>query len=350
MKKWIRLLIMIITSMFIISCSNEEEKNTLNIYTWESFIPDKVIENFEKETGIKVNVSFYDTNDILMAKLLSGASDQYDIVSPSTDFIEVMIKQNLLEKLDKSKLGKTFDNLDTDGLKLYEYSRNYDDGLNYSIPYGYFATGITVNTSVVGKNYPKDLTIFLDEKYKGSMTLLDDGRELIGMTLQHLGYSSDSSDDKELNEAKELLIKMKKNIAKFDVAIYGKGLATGEFVVSHGYPDVFYEIEPSEESKFDYFLPKGAMMYIDNMAILKDSKNKENAYKFLEYLYRPENYVHTFELFRQIPVVKGITELTDIKPILTKEEVINNAILPKKLSDEAKIKQEKLFNEIKLAK
>ncbi len=349
MKKIIRLLMMFSLILFV-SCSSNEDKNELNIYTWESFIPNKVIEKFYEETGIKVNVSYYDTNDILMAKLLSGATDQYDIVSPSTDFIEVMVKQNLLEKLDKIKLNETFKNLDVEGLNLYEYAKVYDEGLNYSIPYGFFATGITVNTDVVGKNYSRDLSLFLNEKYKGSMTMLDDSRELIGMVLQYLGYSSDSSDDKELEEVKKILLSMKKNIAKFDVAIYGKGLATGEFVISHGYPDVFYEISKDEESKFEYFLPKGAMMYIDNMAILKDSKNKDNAYKFLEFLYKPENFVYTFEQFRQVPVIKGVEQLTDVKPILSKEEVMGNSMLPKKLSDEAKIKQEKIFNEVKLSK
>ncbi|WP_231724046.1 extracellular solute-binding protein [Oceanivirga salmonicida] len=339
--------LMCLACLTVFSCGgNKEKSNELNIYTWIYFIPDEVIAGFEKETGIKVNISFYDTNDTLMAKLLSG-SKQYDIISPSTDFVPIMKDAGFLEKLDKSKLVKTFENLDADRLKLYEFSKIYDDGLNYSIPYGYFATGITVNKSKV-KDYKKDLSIFLDEKYKGSMTMLDDGREVIGMMLQHLGYKSDSSNDAELQKVKEELIKIKKNLAKFDSTTFGKGLASEEFLISHGYPDVFYETE--HEENYEYFLPKGAMMYIDNMAIVSTAPNKENAYKFLEYLYRPENYVHVFETFRQIPVIKGVTELTDTKPIITAEEIIENAQLPSSLSDEAKEKQEKIFNEIKLAK
>lgn len=347
MKKILKIFLLPFLLAFL-SCSSKNE-NELNIYTWTYFIPEEVVQSFEKETGIKVNISYYDTNDTMMAKLLTGSSE-YDIVSPSTDFVDIMIKSNLLEKLDKSKLGKTFENLDADNLKLYEDAKYYDDGLNYSIPYGFFATGVTVNTEIV-KDIPEDiLTIFLNEKYKSYMTMLDDGRETLGMVLQYLGYESNTSDDAQLNEAKELIIKMKRNLAKFDSTTFGKGLATKEFYVSHGYPDVFYETEGEEQAKFKYILPKGAMMYIDNMSILKESKNKENAYKFLEYLYRPENYVKVFETFRQIPVIKGVYELTDVKPIASAEDVVNNSKLPLSLDDVAREKQDKIWNEIKLSK
>ncbi|VWL85115.1 extracellular solute-binding protein [Oceanivirga miroungae] len=349
MKKIFKLFLMCILSIFAVSCSGEKEaENELNIYTWIYFVPDEVIENFEKETGIKVNISYYDTNDTLMAKLLSGTT-QYDIVSPSTDFVPIMVEAGMLEKFDKSKLTETFKNLDTEGLNLYEYAKVYDDGLNYSLPYGFFATGITVNKEKVG-NIPYNLDIFLNSDFKGAMTMLDDGREVIGMMLQHFGYSSDSSNDNELNKVKEELIKYKKNLAKFDSTTFGKGLAAGEFIVSHGYPDVFYETEAYEQDKFVYILPKGAMMYIDNMSITKNSKHKDNAYKFLEYLYKPENYKYVFENFRQIPVVKGVYELTDTKPIASAKDIMENAKLPRALSDEAKEKQEKIFNEVKLAK
>lgn len=349
MKKFLKIFTIICMLFVSLSCGASKNANEVNIYTWTYFIPDEIISGFEKETGIKVNISFYDNNDTLLTKLFTG-STQYDIVSPSTDYVDILVKRGMLEKLNKEKLGKTFENLDADKLKLYEFSKGYDDGLNYSIPYGYFATGINVNTKVLGKDFPHDLSLFLNEKYKGSMTMLDDGREVIGMVLQNLGYPSNSKDPRKLNEVKEILIKYKKNLAKFDSTTFGKSLASGEFVVSHGYPDVFYETTEEEQKDFTYFLPKGAMMYIDNMSILNKAPNKDNAYKFLEYLYRPENYAKVVERFRQIPVIKGTEKYTDIKPIITAEEVINNAKLPLSLDDEAKEAQDKIWNEIKLAK
>lgn len=342
--------IFMVAMLFIVSFSCGSKKtNEVNIYTWTYFIPDEIIQGFEKETGIKVNMSYYDNNDTLLTKLFTGRT-QYDIISPSTDYVDILIKKGLLEKLDKKKLGDTFKNLDADNLNLYEYAKGYDDGLNYSLPYGFFATGITVNTKVLGKDFKRDLSIFEDEKYKGSMTMLDDGREVIGMILQNLGYPSNSKDDKQLEEVKNILLKYKKNLAKFDSTTFGKSLATGEFVVSHGYPDVFYETNEEEQKNFVYFLPKGAMMYIDNMAILKEAPNKENAYKFLEYLYRPENYAKYVELFRQVPVIKGTEKYTNVKPIVSASEVVKNAKLPLSLDEEAKEKQDRIWNEVKLAK
>lgn len=348
MKKFFFYLIMFI--LLLNSCgSKESSKKELNIYTWIYFIPENVLSQFEKETGIKVNITYYDNNDTMMAKLITG-TDQYDIVTPSTDYIDVMIKNNMLLKLDKTKLKNTFENLDADRLKLYEFSKIYDDGLNYSIPYGYFATGINVNTSVLGKDFPRDLSLFENEKYKSAMTMLDDGRETLGLVLQYLGYESNTSNDEELEKAKQLIIKYKKNLAKFDSTTFGKGLASGEFVVSHGYPDVFYETNEKEQENFTYFLPKGAMMYIDNMAIPSNAKHAENAYKFLEFLYRPENYVKVFEQFRQIPVVKGVESLSKVKSIVSIEEILKNAKLPVGLDEATREKQNKIWDEIKLAR
>ena len=348
MKKVILLLSMLVLAL---ACSGKKtggvDSKELNIYTWTYFIPQEVIDNFEKETGIKVNLSYYDSNDVMMTKLMSG-SKGFDIVSPSTDFVDILIKNGLLEKLDKSKLGKTFENFD-ESLNLMELSKIYDDGLQYSIPYSYNATGIAVNKKFM-KDYPKSFDIFGLTQYKGKMTMLDDGRETLGATLQYLGYSSDSVNDKELEEAKNKLIEWKRNLAKFDATTFGKSVATGEFYAAHGYAEnVFGELEEDEYSNFDYFIPKGAMMYIDSMAIVKNSSNKENAYKFLEYLYRPENFVKVFEQFKAPSVIKGVEANTKVKAIVNKEQLVENSKLPGALSDEAKEKHDKIWNEVKLS-
>lgn len=340
-----KILFLIFSLLLFVGCSNND--NTLNIYTWTYFIPDQIIEDFEKETGIKVNLSYYDTNDTMLAKLLSGTSE-YDIVSPSTDFVQIMINANLLEKLDKNKLSNVFNNLD-ENLNLYEDAKAYDEGLNYTIPYMMFATGISVNKKYV-KDYPRDLSIFEMDSLKGRMSMLDDSSEVIRMTLQYLGYNSNTENEKEIEEAKNQILKWKKNLAKFDNNAYSKNVATGELYVAHGYPDVFYQIEPEDEENFDYFLPKGALIYIDSMAITKNGKNKENAYKFLEYLFRPENYVKFLNEYRTISVLKDLDDKRETKPILNSKEVVEKGTLPYQLSENAKILQDKIWQEIKLEK
>ncbi len=339
--------------MMLIACGGKSsrqggESKELNIYTWTYFIPQEVIDDFQKETGIKVNLSYYDNNDVMVAKLMSGAKG-FDIISPSTDYIDVLIKSNLIEKLDKSKLDSIFSNLDKEELKLEELSKIYDSGLEYSIPYTYSATGIAVNKKFMTE-YPKSFDLFGLSQYKGKMTMLDDGRETLGAVLQYLGYSSDSVNDAELQAAKAKILEWKKNLAKFDATAFGKSVATGEFYAAHGYAEnVFGELEESEYDEFDYFIPKGAMMYIDSMAIVKNSPNKENAYKFLEFLYRTENFIKVYEQFKAPSVIKGIQEKSKIKALVSKEQVVKNAKLPGALSDEAKEKHDKIWNEIKMS-
>ncbi len=339
--------------MMLIACGGKNsrqggESKELNIYTWTYFIPQEVIDDFQKETGIKVNLSYYDNNDVMVAKLMSGAKG-FDIISPSTDYIDVLIKSNLIEKLDKSKLDSIFSNLDKEELNLEELSKIYDPGLEYSIPYTYSATGIAVNKKFMTE-YPKSFDLFGLSQYKGKMTMLDDGRETLGAVLQYLGYSSDSVNDAELQAAKAKILEWKKNLAKFDATAFGKSVATGEFYAAHGYAEnVFGELEESEYDEFDYFIPKGAMMYIDSMAIVKNSPNKENAYKFLEFLYRTENFIKVYEQFKAPSVIKGIQEKSKIKALVSKEQVVKNAKLPGALSDEAKEKHDKIWNVIKMS-
>lgn len=341
MKKIFYLLIILLV---FISCVGNKNEKELNIYTWEAFIPEEVIENFQNETGIKVNVTYYDTNDVMVSKLLSGVKD-YDIVSPSTDFVSILKENNFLEKLDKSKFTNVYENI----LISKEVIDTYDKDLEYTLPYNIFATGISIDNSIEElKIYVenKDANVFLNANFKGKMTALDDTRELLGLALQSLGYASDSKVDSELEAAKNLIISWKENLSKFENVTYGKGLSSGEFVAVHGYPDVFYEIEDEDFSKYTYYLPKGAMMYIDSMAILKESPNKENAYLFLNYLYQAENYVKVLDKFRTPSVLSNV--IANKKPILELEYVLANSTLPKSLDAETKEKHDKIWNEIKL--
>ncbi len=347
MIKLKKLILISFMLVLLFSCGSKEKKEskTLNIYTWTYFIPDDVIEGFEKETGIKVKMDFYDTNEQMYAKLKSGAKG-YDIVSPSTDILTIMREEGMLEELDREKLKTVYENLRMN--EIEKFSESYDPHFSHSLPYTFSATGIAVNKKYI-KDYPKTFDIFAMSQYKGRMTMLDDMRETLGAALQYLGYSAESSNDQELEAAKNQLLIWKKNLAKFDSATFGKSFASGEFYISHGYAENYFEELSEEDAKnVDYFIPKGAMMYIDSMVILKNSPNKENAYKFLEYLYRPENFKKVYELFQAPSVVKGVEESSSIKPHVTFDDVIKNAKLPKALSPEALEKQQKVWEAIKL--
>ncbi|MGL6100833.1 MAG: extracellular solute-binding protein, partial [Fusobacteriaceae bacterium] len=288
MKKLFMLLAM---PFLLLACGDKgdnakEAEKKLYIYTWAEFIPKFVYEDFEKETGIKIIEDIYSSNEEMFAKLKAGA-DGYDILMPSTDYVEILNNEGMIEKLDKNKIS-TLKNIDP---LVFEKVQYFDKDNTMSVPYAMGATGIIVNKKYV-KDYPRDFSIYLREDLKGRMTLLDDMREVMTSALLTLGYKADTLVESEVAEAAELVKKWKRNIVKFDGESFGKGFATGEFYIVHGYADnVYREIDDEQRANTEFIIPeKGGISYVDSLVITKGSKNMENAYKFLEFIHRPEVY------------------------------------------------------------
>ncbi|MBL8992765.1 MAG: extracellular solute-binding protein, partial [Spirochaetia bacterium] len=160
-------------------------------------------------------------------------------------------------------------------------------------PYFLGAAGLVVNTAQI-KNYEKSFSLFNRADLKNRLTLLDDMREVLGAALKLKGYSVNTTNPAELAEAKKIVLGWKKNIQKFDAESFGKSYAAGEFWAVHGYQEnVFRELEGNEKLKSTtvFFIPnEGGSMYMDNMAILKDSKNKELAHAFINYILEPARF------------------------------------------------------------
>jgi len=275
----------LVMSVVLVSCNKESGKRTLYLYNWTYYTPDEIIDRFEKEFNAKVIIDNYASNEAMFAKL-KASNGGYDIVVPSADYTSIMITLEMLEPLDHAKLP----NLSYINNKARKLSLSYDPNFAYSVPYFIGAAGVAVNTSKV-KDYVKDWTIFENNTYKGRMQLLDDMNEVMGIALTTLGYSVNSIDMGELEEAGELInTKWKPNIVKFDAEGFGKAFSQGEFWISHAYPEVIFEEVPKKRWKdIDFFLPKnGGPLYIDSMVILKGSKNSDLAHEFINFFHRPE--------------------------------------------------------------
>jgi len=289
----------------IISCSS---KDKLYIYNWTYYTPDSVIEKFEKEYNVRVVYDEFASNEDMYAKLLSSARKglfgwftrifgrQYDVVFPSKDYVPLMIRQGMLENIDKTKMTN-LGNIDPEVLE----KATYDPTMEYSVPYYYGAAGVLVNTARV-PNYEESWSIFAREDLRGRMTMLDDLREVMGGALVYLGYSVNTRDPKEVSEARDLINNSwKPNLVKFDAEAFGKGFANGEFWVVHGFPEVVYEeIADNPQMLEDtvFFIPKeGGPSYIDNMVILKDANNIDLAHKFIDFIHRPEIYAEFADEF-----------------------------------------------------
>jgi len=286
---------MLAASLVLFMMTGCDKKERLYIYNWTYYTPETVIEKFEKEYKVRVIYDEFASNEDMYAKLKSGGSG-YDIVFPSADYVEIMINQNMLEKINKSLIPNLV-NVDPIVLKFAKY----DPLMNYSVPYYFGAAGVIVNTSKVG-SFEKSWSIFAKEEYRGRMTMLDDMREVMGDALAFLGYSVNSSDYAQIAQARDLINNSwKPNLVKFDADAFGKGYANGEFWVVQGYPEVVFE-EIAEDPKMMantvFFFPKeGGPAYIDSMCILKGSKNVELAHKFIDFIHRPEIYAEFADAF-----------------------------------------------------
>jgi spermidine/putrescine transport system substrate-binding protein len=279
------LLILALAGILMLSVQCGGGKQKLYVYNWSYYIPEDVIREFEARFNVRVVYDVYSSNEEMYAKLKAGGKG-YDVVFPSQDYASIMIKQGMALKLDKSKIPN-FANLDKDILRKVKFDPNFD----YSIPYMASASGIAVNKEFV-KDYPRNFRIFAMEKYKGRMTMLDDAREIIGNALITLGYSAVSTNPKQLQEAKDLILSWKPNLQKFDSEAFGKGFANGEFWVVHGYGEnIFLECDDEMKKKIDFFIPDvGGTMYIDSMLILKDARNVDLAHAFINFIHEPAVY------------------------------------------------------------
>ena len=278
----------------ITGCGRSKEA-TLNVLNWSSYIPDSIIEDFEKETGIIVNYSTYSSNEELLAKISSAKEGTYDLIFPSDYMIELMINRNLLEPLDKSKL-KNINNLKKEYLNL-----DYDINNTYSLPFLATTTVIAVNRDHIKDNITS-YNDLLNPNYKNNIVLLDDQRIVIGMANQALGYSMNTTNDQELKKAEEFLLDLKKNVKAYDSDSPKTLLITNEVDIG-----VMWNAEAAlalqENPNIEIIFPKeNGALSIDNYAIVKGAKHKDNVYKFIDYILRPEVMKQIIEEYPYINV------------------------------------------------
>ncbi|MDI3472857.1 MAG: spermidine/putrescine transport system substrate-binding protein [Thermotogaceae bacterium] len=326
--------------MILVSVVAAFSAQKLYIYSWADYIPEEVIEKFEKLYDCKVIYDTYDSNETMYAKLKAGARG-YDIAFPSGDYTQIMIREGMVLPLDKSKIPN-FKNIDPEVLKKIDY----DPGNKYSVPYQMGSTGIAVNTKYL-KDYPKSWKIFEMPEIRGRATLLDDMREVFGAALKYLGYSVNTTNIEELKQAKEVILKWKENIAKFDNELFAKGIISGEFWVVHGYGEnIFYEATEEEAENIDFFIPQeGGTLWIDNMVILKGAKNIDLAYKFINFILEPEIAAEISDYLLLPCIVVPARELLQEERIYTVED-LKNCEMIKDLGENLKLYNE-LWNEIR---
>ena len=275
------------------------EQRTVNFYNWSNYIAPGVLEDFTRETGIKVVYDTFDANETLETRLLAGKSG-YDVVVPTAYFLQRQIAANIFQKLDKSK----FPNLANAWPMVTQRLAIYDPGNLHAANYMWGTTGIGYNVKAVRKILGDGAKIeswdivFKPEnlaKFKEcGIHMLDSADDIFPAALGYLGLDPNSTKPADLEKAAELVSKIRPYVRKFHSSEYLSALATGEICLAVGWSgDILQAKNRAAEANSDieigYSIPKeGAQMFFDNLAIPADAKNLPEAYELIDYLYRPE--------------------------------------------------------------
>lgn len=284
MKKFLMFGLFTAITVSMAACSKDSDKNgTLNLFMWTEYIPDSVIEGFEKETGIDVQMQTYSNNEEMLAKVKGSSAGTYDIVCPSDYMVENMISQDLLLEVDQSK----FTNLGN--LDPAYINKSFDPNNKYSLPYLGGAGILIYNKSMVptGADFTTYAEIFKPD-YANSIVVLDDFRSIIGVTSLSMGYDMNETDETKLGEIKDILLTLKPNIKSLDSDSPKTLMITEETSVG-----LFWSGEAAialdENENLAVAYPKeGMYLFLDNLCITKDAKNADNAYKFIDYIMKAE--------------------------------------------------------------
>ena len=259
------------------------------VYNWGEYLDPDVLDIFEEETGIQVVYEEYETNEIMYPKVQSGAIS-YDVVCPSDYMIQRMIENDLLAEINWDNIP----NIKNIGQTYMDQSKAFDPENKYSVPYCWGTVGILYNKTMVDE--PIDSwSVLWDPKYKDSILMQDSVRDAFGVTLKYLGYSLNSTDLDELNEAKNLLIKQKPLVQAYVVDQVRDKMIGNEAAIG-----VIYSGEAiytqKENPNLEYVIPKeGSNIWIDSWVIPKNAEHKENAEKFINFLCRPDIALKNFE-------------------------------------------------------
>jgi spermidine/putrescine transport system substrate-binding protein len=251
----------------------------LSVYTWADYIKPELIGRFERENGCRVVIDTFESNEAMYAKLKAGATG-YDVLTPTSYMVSLMFDQDMLLRLDHGRLPN-LGHVDPEFLKI-----TVDQAMDHSVPYMLVWSGIAFLDGRVTDVRPT-WGMFDRTDLKGRMTMFNDMRESIGAALKFLGHSINTVDERELEEAEAVLLRWKRNMAKFDSEQYKMGLASGEFLLVHAWNGDVFQVR-KENPDVRFFIPEeGTVISCDDLAIPKSARQPGLAHAFINFLHDP---------------------------------------------------------------
>ena len=333
--------------ILIVGNGQISDSNTLYLYNWGDYIDPDLIDKFEEESGYKVVMETYDSNEAMITKI-KQKSTNFDICIPSEYAVEMMRDQGLLEKLDHNKIVG-LDNIDERFLDVA-----YDPGNEYSIPYLWGTFGIVYNTKKYQESDFDSWKNLWDKKFEGEILSFDGARETLGIGLLANNLSLNTTDPKKLLEVRDELIGFMGNVKAIladEIRMY---MALEEANVGITFSgDASSAIESNEN--LSYAIPKeGSNIWFDTMVIPKTSKNQKAAYAFINFMLEPENAAQNADYIWYATPNKKALDLIDPearndKTLYPDDDVIDKLEVFKALDKESTILYNDLFLDLKIS-
>lgn len=328
----------------------------LYIYNWGEYIDEEVIEMFKEETGINVVYDTFETNEEMYPIIDAGAL-VYDVVCPSDYMIQKMRENDMLAEINFDNVP----NLSNIGSTYMEMSKAFDPENKYSVPYCWGTVGILYNTKMLeelGVNPPKTWADLWDEKLNGEILMQDSVRDAFMVALKSLGYSMNTNNESELQQAKQLLIDQKPLVQAYVIDQVRDKMIGGEAAVGVIYSGEMLYIQGEVETlgldySLEYVIPEeGTNLWLDSWVIPKNAKNKENAEKWIDFLCRPEIAKMNFEYITYPTPNDGAFDLLDEdlknnKTVFPDISSLNSSEVFNYLGDEVETVYNELWKEVK---
>lgn len=318
-------------AVFLVPTAGAAER-VVNIFNWSDYIDPRVLEDFTRETGVRVVYDTFDSNEILETRLLTGGAG-YDVVVPSATFLAREIRAGVLQPIDKSKLTNAKNIWPEIATRL----QRYDPGNQYAINYMWYTTGIAYNVAKIKERLgDKPLESWEQvlrpdnlKKFAGcGVYVLDSPEDIFSISLNLLKIDPNSKNPADITRAADHLSGLRRHIKKFHSSEYINALANGDICLAIGWAgDSFQARDRAREAgdgvEIAYVIPReGTLMSFDNLAIPKDAPHLEEAYLFIDYMLRPDVAA------RNTKVTNFANGVLASKPLVDKEIAANPAIYP----------------------
>lgn len=286
---------------------NAQAAGSLNFANWSDYYPPELLKKFEADTGIKATLDAYDSNETLLAKLKAGGGS-YDVIVPSDSFIQIMVKEDLLQKFDKSKLpnlknlAPTFQTL------------SFDPEHDYSTPYLWGTTGYSYDAKQVpGGKLEESWKGFFEPpaELKGKVVALNSADDLYPPAARYLGINVCTEDPKEAKQIQELLLAQKPLLAMYNSDGTIERMAAGEVAVHQQWNGAYHRAHEQRDSLVYVYPKEGVAAFIDNFAIPKGATNVAEAHVFINWMMQPENIAAASNFAKYNNAISGAEKFMD---------------------------------------